>query len=235
MKRSRRLGLVALVPAALVPAASMVGAAGMAAADPSPPDTTPPTVPTNLLVVDLSFNEVTLAWDASDDDSGSANVDYETELDARPDDLQRWAVLDGTARRYTLLHQGLTYTASIIAIDGAGNRSAPATLRFTTPVDTHPPSTPTNLRFEPRAGFSDGVLAWDASVDDDRAITYDLYVKDQDGVTVAARHPTNLFVDVSSLLSINMLERGVPYTVVVRARDTAHNVSPDSEALTVTF
>jgi hypothetical protein len=232
MRRARCFGLVI---AALVPAASLVGPADMTGASPPPADTSPPTVPANLRVVDLSFNEVTLAWDPSNDDSGSANVDYETVLDARPADYQSWAVLDGSSRRYTLLHQGLTYTASVTALDGAGNRSAPATIQFTTPVDTHAPSTPTNVRFEPREGFPDGVLAWDASVDDDRSITYDVTVKSSDGATVAARHPRSLFVDVNSLLEINMLQRGVPYTVTVRARDTANNVSPDSDPLTVTF
>jgi chitinase len=215
---------------AFILAAWLVGPTGGVAAGPLPPDTTPPTTPTNLRVVDLSFNEVKLAWDAATDDSGG--LTYETELNALPDDLQRWGALE-TTRTYTV-EQGLTYTASVWAVDGAHNMSAPATIQFTTPVDAEPPSVPTNLRFEVRQGFPRGVIAWDASVDNSSSITYDVYREIGSGLGPLA-HPRGLFVSVGDLLDRLVIEPGQTYTFVVQARDVANNVSPLSAPLTMTF
>jgi 3-hydroxy-3-methylglutaryl CoA synthase len=55
--------------AALVAVALM---APSAAAGPRPPrDTTPPSVPTGLRVVSVTEDSITLAWNASTDNSGS--------------------------------------------------------------------------------------------------------------------------------------------------------------------
>jgi hypothetical protein len=223
--RCRAGALAALVLVALV----AVPAAGVAHADVLD-DTTPPTTPTNLRVVELSFNEVTLAWDASTDDSGW--LMYETEVVASGN-AHRFGVVEPT-RTYPLLVQGLTYTATVWAVDGARNLSDPVTIQFTTPVDSEPPSTPTDLRFEMRAGFPRGVITWDAAVDNSDSITYDLFVESAFGSGPVA-HPTDLQVSVGDLLDSHVIQPGIPYTFSVEARDVAGNLSPRSAPLTLTF
>jgi chitinase len=214
------LALVALVAA---PAVGLPGA---------PVDTTPPTAPTNLRVVDLGFNEATLAWNPSTDDSGSSVI-YETEVVA-PTDAQHWATLEPT-RRYTLLRQGLTYVATVTALDGAHNRSEPATIRFTTPVDTVAPSVPTNLRFEERAGEPAGVIAWDPSVDNDAgSLVYDLWLQTPLSNGPVA-HPRETSFSVDNLIARTLIIPGETYTLTVQARDAAGNVSRFSAPLTRTF
>jgi hypothetical protein len=217
------LALVALVASPL---------AGVAHADP-PPDTTPPTAPTNLRVVDMAFNEATLAWDASTDDSGPVQG-YETEVVA-PGSAQYWAV-QGTSRTWTLLVQGLTYTATITALDGARNRSEPATIQFTMPVDTEAPTTPTNLHVEPpREGFPEGVLAWDASTDNSPTIIYDVWVQTPSGHAGPVCHPRSPQCSIRSIKDNLVPVPGQPYIFTVRARDVAGNMSPFSAPLTLTF
>lgn len=223
--RCRAFAVAALALLALVatPAAVVASAAD---------DITPPTAPTNLRVVNLGFNEVTLAWDPSTDDSESLLI-YETEVVA-PTSAQHWATLEPT-RRYTLLKQGLTYTATVTALDGAHNRSAPVTIQFTTPVDTVTPSVPTNLRFEEREGEPSGVITWDASVDNDAgSLVYDLWLQTPSSAGPIA-HPRATSVAVDDLLASHVIIPGETYTLTVQARDAAHNVSAFSAPLTRTF
>ena len=88
--------------------------AGPVAAGKKPPpttgDKTPPTAPTNLRVTSLSHKSVTLAWDASTDNSGS--VTYSVNKDG-----QGFTVPQGqTAYTIDWLSPGRTYTFYVVAL-----------------------------------------------------------------------------------------------------------------------
>ena len=133
----------------------VVGSAGAAAAR----DRTPPTAPTNLRVTSLTQKSVTLAWDASTDNSGS--VTYSVSKDG-----QGFTVPAGRTT-YTIdwLSPGRTYAFSVTATDKALNQSKPSnTVTVTTPRDTSPPTAPV-LSGSVR-GPSQVSLTWTASKDD---------------------------------------------------------------------
>src|SRR5215211_677716 len=115
--------------------------AGPVAAGKKPPpttgDKTPPTTPTNLHATSVGQTSVTLAWDASTDNSGS--VSYSVNEDG-----QGFTVPQGQTS-YTIdwLSPGRTYTFYVVARDNSLNESLPSnTVTVTTPQDTTPPSAP---------------------------------------------------------------------------------------------
>jgi hypothetical protein len=191
------------------------------------PDTQPPTVPTNLRVQSLSFHKVDLAWNPSTDNSGW--VMYEVEVRTPPVYAQRYGAL-GTTKEFSALAQGTTYTASVLAVDGARNKSAPVTIQFTTPVDTLTPAAPLN----PRQINVNGVfetLAWDPAADNSDYLTYFVW---SNGIPVFVQFGTT--VDVYWAVFIECaVERGSIHTLTVTALDGGGNMSPHSAPLTVTF
>ncbi len=116
--------------------------AGPVAAGKKPPpttgDKTPPTTPTNLRVTSLGQTSVTLAWDASTDNSGS--VTYSINKDG-----QGFTVPQGQTS-YTIdwLSAGRTYAFYVTAVDGSLNTSGKSNiLLVTTLPDTQAPPAPT--------------------------------------------------------------------------------------------
>src|SRR5829696_9242412 len=95
--------------------------AGPVAAGKKPPpttgDKTPPTTPTNLRVTSLSQTSVTLAWDASTDNSGSFSYSLNK-------DGQGFTVPQ-TQTSFTIdwLSAGRTYTFYVTAVDSSLNTS----------------------------------------------------------------------------------------------------------------
>src|SRR5215218_10982319 len=95
--------------------------AGPVAAGKKPPpttgDKTPPTTPTNLHATSVGQTSVTLAWDASTDNSGS--VSYSVNKDG-----QGFTVPQGQTS-YTIdwLSAGRTYTFSVTPVAGSLNTS----------------------------------------------------------------------------------------------------------------
>jgi hypothetical protein len=152
---THRIRGAALAAASIVAAVFLLPAPASASGDHSPP-----TVPTNLRVADVSFTSVTLAWSPSTDNSGT--VAYDVRIDT-PDNLVNERAFT-TTQSFGGLEAGRTYTASVVAVDGAENASAAATIQFTTVQRTLPPPTaPTNVR----GVFVNGTLhdiAWDPSV-----------------------------------------------------------------------
>jgi fibronectin type 3 domain-containing protein len=115
--------------------------AGPVAAGKKPPpatgDKTPPTTPTNLHVTSLGQTSVTLAWDASTDNSGS--VTYSVNKDG-----QGFTVPQGQTT-YTIdwLSAGRTYTFYVTAVDSSLNTSGKSNiLTVTTLADTVAPPAP---------------------------------------------------------------------------------------------
>jgi len=196
-------------------------APGVAAAD-----TRSPIAPTNLRIQNISFTNVALIWNPSNDDSGW--VMYEVEANALPRSLLRYGSTTPN-KTVTGLTPGLTYTMSVVAIDGAGNRSAPASLQVTTPVDRTPPTTPARLRAASANGVLDSIM-WDASTDSSNVV----YVLRANGDRIFGTTGTR--VTAIELLYLDcVVQPGSTYTLTVEAVDANNNVSGRSLPVTVTF
>jgi hypothetical protein len=189
-------------------------------------DSAAPSAPTGLHVQNLSATSVTLAWNPSVDDSGW--VLYEAEANALPRSLLRYASTE-PSKTITGLVPGLTYTASVVAIDGSQNRSAPASIQFTAPVDRAAPTTPTNLRAAPTRAPVD-VISWNAATDASRV----QYVLRSSGTDLYGTFNTS--VTAWELLYLDcVVLPGSTHTLTVEALDAHGNVSGRSNPLTVTF
>jgi chitodextrinase len=187
-------------------------------------DRTPPTTPANLHVQSVSFTAVTLAWDASTDNSGT--VMYDATL--APANLTD-RVFDASVS-FGGLAAGTTYTASVRAVDLAGNASAAVSVQFTTPARTlPPPTTPTNLR----GVFVDGVLqgiAWDPS----QSATHVSYILRSGSTVFHTGSATS--VSVFTLEEVDCaVTPGGTYTLTVQAISADLDVSGLSDPLTVTI
>jgi hypothetical protein len=213
-------GLLVVIGASAVPAAAAPQPANAAV----PPDRSAPTTPSNLHVQSLSFTSVTLAWDASTDNSGT--VMYDATVD--PGNLSERAF--DTSQGFGGLSAGTTYTASVRAVDLAGNTSATVSIPFTTPTRTlPPPTTPTNLR----GVFTDGVLqsiAWDPSQHATH-VSYILRSGDtvfHTGAATSVTVYTLEFVDCA-------VNPGGTYTLTVQAISADLDLSALSQPLTITI
>jgi hypothetical protein len=193
---------------------------GVAAAD-----TLAPSAPANLRIQNLSFTSVTLAWSPSTDDSGW--VMYEVQASAQSRSLLRFGST-GPSKTIGGLTPGLTYTASVVAVDGSRNTSAPVSILFTTPVDSTPPTTPSFLRAVTANGVVDSI-SWGASSDSSAV----QYVLRSSGNRIFGTSKTS--VTVSELLDLCVVAPGSTHTLTVEALDVHNNVSGRSGPVTVTF
>jgi hypothetical protein len=139
---------------------------------PTPGDKTPPTTPTILRITASSATSISLAWNASTDNS--TNWWYCVQTNGagcfRVDPPR-------TTFTYPSLAPDRTTTWTVIAIDAAGNRSAPSnSVTYTTPPDTSAPSPAPTLTatsvYPARISVS-----WSASVDNTNSqVFYGLFV-----------------------------------------------------------
>ncbi|MFB6162740.1 MAG: fibronectin type III domain-containing protein [Halococcoides sp.] len=87
-------------------------------------DDTPPSMPANLAVADRTETTATITWSASSDD-GSGVAEYVVSVDGS----ERSRVAAGRTRAtISGLSADQSYAVEVIAVDGAGNRSDPATV-----------------------------------------------------------------------------------------------------------
>ena len=195
-------------------------AAGKKPAPPPSGDKTPPTTPTNLRVTSLSHKSVTLAWDASTDNSGS--VTYSVNKDG-----QGFTVPQGQTT-YTIgwLSAGRTYTFFVVARDNSLNQSTPSNIvTATTPQDTTPPSSPV-LSGSVR-GPSQVSLTWTRSADDlSEFVGYRIFAN---GVQVTDH--LNWYGETQVVL--RHLTPSTTYTFTVQARDSGGNTAT-SNGITLT-
>ena len=179
-------------------------------------DTTPPTTPTNVRVVAVTEDSITIAWNASTDDSGRLHAYIAGGI---------YHPADSTTKTLTGLVPNTTRTYFVQAMDPSGNLSAlsePVTA--TTARDTTAPTTPANLRVT-GTGISTVSLAWDRS-SDRWSFGYEVLM---DGAVLAtAAHP---FTGTPST-TLRKIQPG-RHTFEVRARDTAGNGSGLSNPVTV--
>ena len=194
------------VSAALAPAASAAR------------DRTPPTTPTNVRVVAVTEDSITISWTASKDNSGRIHA-YIAGGIYHPG--------NSTTKTFTSLVPSYTRSFQVAAMDPSGNTSAySAPITGTTAPDLTAPTTPGNLR-PTGTGISTVSLAWDRS-SDRWSFSYEVLM---DGsVLASASHP---YIGTPST-TLRKIPPGT-HTFQVRARDFAGNISGLSNAVTVTL
>ncbi|WP_315095472.1 glycosyl hydrolase [uncultured Cellulomonas sp.] len=188
----------------------------------APVDTTAPSVPANLTASGTTSTGTNLSWSASTDNAGGSGVSgYE---------VLRGGTVVGTASGTTYAASGLspasTYSFTVRALDGAGNRSASSgAVSVTTPGgggDTTAPSVPTGLAASGTTS-SATTLAWNASTDTVGVTGYEVLR----GGTVVGSTGSRTF-------TVTGLAASSTYSFTVRAYDAAGNRSAASGPVTVT-
>jgi chitodextrinase len=184
-------------------------------------DVTPPTKPSNLRVTAKTLTSVSMAWNASTDNSGS--LSYRVRLWGDPNVV----TLPKTQTSYTWtgLRPGVQYYFWVEAVDGSGNKSSSDLLVVETVRDVTAPSVPGTPRVEDVTA-SQVSLSWNASTDDSGII--DLY---QVNVSPFAG---NVLVTGPTSATVVGLAPTTTYTFTVRARDAGWNFSAYSSAVRAT-
>lgn len=187
-----------------------------------PPDVTAPTVPTGLHITGVTEDTVSLAWNASTDNSGSIHH-YVTCYSGYmiPGAYCIWGSPVPPAKTVTGLVPGREFSFRVKAVDAAGNESelsSPVT-GSTTP-DVTPPTTPANARVTATTPSSVS-LAWDRSTNGWN-FTYQVLM---DGEVIGSTWDLTF--------RARYLTPGTTHTFAVRARDEAGNSSGASNAGTV--
>jgi len=175
-------------------------------------DTTAPTQPGNLNIASSGATTANVTWTASTDARGVTG--YEVWRDG----VLR-ATVSGTSFADTGLVGGTTYQYSVIARDGAGNSSTPATASWTQPTpDTTKPSAPVLSGTATKQKIS---LSWTASIDNVGVVGYRIYRNGALWVTVG-----------STARSYTGSRNNKTYSYYVVAYDAAGNVSANSNSIT---
>ncbi|HET9315429.1 MAG TPA: glycoside hydrolase family 9 protein, partial [Vicinamibacteria bacterium] len=182
------------------------------------PDTQPPTAPGNLRVTGVTTTTIALAWNASTDNVGVAGYR-----------VREGTAIVGTTTALTFtvtgLSPGTTHTYTAVAFDAAGNvspASNAATGTTSTLPDTQPPTAPTNLAVTAKTSTTVS-LGWTASTDNVGVTGYRV----MEGATQVGSSTATSF-------TVTGLQPSSTHTYTVTAFDAAGNVSPPSNAVTVT-
>jgi chitodextrinase len=196
----------------------------VAASPASAADRTPPSKPGNLRVTAKTTTTVSLAWNASSDNSGKLVYDVRLWKEGRYVTL---ATLQQGQTTYTAtgLLPGVQYFLHIEAVDPSGNKSFSDLVYPTTDSDRTPPPAPANLHVT-RVTASQVSLAWDASIDNTGIRSY------QVGVTGTSLW--NLIWTGPTSVTVVGLAPDTPHTFTVKAQDLGYNVSPASAPASAT-
>jgi chitodextrinase len=174
-------------------------------------DRTRPTTPGSLRVTATSMTSVSLAWNASTDNSGSVTYRVREAGGTTRTSAQ-------TSFTWTGLQANRTYRFTVSASDPAGNRSPESNqVTATTPASV-PPATPANLRLAD-ATVNTLTLAWDPVAG---ATRYELHSN------VAGTRSTP-----GTSATAHWLQPDTGYTFTVRAFNAAGTASAASAPLTV--
>jgi gliding motility-associated-like protein len=178
-------------------------------------DTHAPSIPTGLTASIITENSFTLNWAASTDNVGVTGYD-----------VYRNGTLvystAGTTANITGLNPSVTYSMTVSAKDAANNVSSVSSSLNVTTIDTHPPSVPTGLAANSLTETS-FTLTWIPSTDNAGVTGYDVY---QNGSLVASVAGTTA--------NISGLSVSTTYSMSVKAKDAAGNISAASNPLNVT-
>ncbi|TAF72100.1 MAG: hypothetical protein EAZ53_17030 [Bacteroidetes bacterium] len=182
-------------------------------------DITSPSVPTNLIVSNVTTTSLNISWSPSTDNVSVSG--YAISVNG----VSVVASQTGTSYNVTGLTAGTNYTISIQAIDGSGNRSSVASLSTTTSqaLDVTPPSIPTNLTVSNVTTTSFN-LSWTASTDNVSVSGYSISVN---GVSVVASQTGTSY-------NVTGLTAATDYTISIVAIDAVGNRSLIAEVTTTT-
>ncbi|MCR1025107.1 fibronectin type III domain-containing protein [Cellulophaga baltica] len=183
------------------------------------PDTEAPTIPTNLVVDNITTTSVNLSWTAATDNIDV--VDYEIFQDGVAIGLSSGSVVFAVNG----LTPETTYDFTITALDAAANSSAVSesiTVLTLAVSDTEVPTVPEGL-LATNTTETSTELSWDAATDNVGVVDYEIF---QDGSTIGLTGGATNFV-VSGLAS------ETTYIFTVAALDVANNTSLQSSELTV--
>jgi chitodextrinase len=177
-------------------------------------DTQAPTAPSGLAVSNRTTTSLTLAWDASTDDT--AVTGYRSFRDSADS-----ATTTTTSRTFSGLTCGTSYALAVEAYDAAANTSPRSTLQASTadcpPLDSQAPSAPSGLTITGRTASS-LTLSWQASSDNLAVAGYRLFRESSPaGTTPATSH------------TFDTLACDTAYRLSVEAYDAAGNTSPRTE------
>lgn len=182
-------------------------------------DTTPPSMPSGFMANSTSISQVSLSWGVSTDNIGVSgykiyrNGTYIT-------------TLSSSAVSYydTQVSGNMTYNYYVIATDAAGNYSSPtATISVVVSYDTTPPSVPPNL-IASTPSTTQIYLSWNASTDNVGVSQYAIYRNNSYlGYTASCCGYTD-----------NSVTAGATYAYYVTAYDAHGNISPQSNAVSIT-
>ncbi len=178
----------------------------------APSDVTAPSVPTGLASSGLTYNSVTLNWNASSDNVAVSRYEIQTNSTGTPVSVSAPTV----SRSMTGLTASTAYQFRVRACDAASNCSAySSNISVTTPaapVDTTAPSVPSGLSASPAS--TSASLSWTASTDNLAVTGYEVSING--GAAIATS---------SNLYSASGLTPNTGYNFKVRARDAAGNWS----------
>jgi chitodextrinase len=181
------------------------------------PDSQKPTMPGSFNATPTSSSTMSLSWTASSDNVAVAGYRL-----SRGGNLI--ATLTSTSYTDTGLSPNTTYNYSVVAYDAANNVSDPATKSATTPgVDVTPPSAPGTLTYQKMSGGK-AKLTWGAASDNVKLGGYRLY---RNGVLYKS-------LSATTLTYTDRLPKGTT-TYFVLAYDSAGNVGPGSNSVTVSY
>ena len=184
-----------------------------------------PTQPTGLSTSTVTDTSIALSWNASSDNVGvdhyvvsSASAGGNTEQKAST-----------TSATLTGLSPQTLYTMTVVAVDGAGNKSAPsAELCVTTKdkvIDKEPPTVPANVRVE-NTTSSSIALKWEPSTDNVAVVGYEIQYAEKGG-------EAKTLEIASPAISIGGLKAATIYSLSIRAVDSSANKSGFSDVLEV--
>ena len=141
------------------------------------PDLTPPSAPGNLTTGTVTASQISLAWDASTDDTGIR--EYRVSVSPQQGNLV-WT--GPTSAKLVGLAPSTEYTFTVTAQDFGYHLSPPsneASATTAASTDTTPPTAPTNLRVSDEDGCGEVELRWTQSTDDpdpQSAIRYRIFI-----------------------------------------------------------
>ncbi len=182
-------------------------------------DTQAPTAPTGLAAGTVTTTSVAISWNASTDNVGVAG--YRVYVGGN---LNSTVAASSTSTTITGLTQSETYNIFVRAYDAAGNQSTNSNqiqVVTETAADTQAPTVPTNLA-SGTVTQNSIVLSWTASNDNVGVTGYDLSVN---GTVQTVTTTTHTLINLPAAST---------FTIRVRARDAAGNVSAYTSAINVT-
>ncbi|WP_299016586.1 endonuclease [uncultured Polaribacter sp.] len=178
-------------------------------------DNEAPTVPTNVVISNISFTSFDVSWTASTDNE--AVTGYDVFVNGT---LTQQITTNNTT--ITNLEPNTNYAITILAKDLVNNKSALSTaVNGRTLEDTVAPSAPTNVV---SSNISDTAftISWTAATDNNEVASYDVYLNNQ-----LDQNVTELTALISGLAATTT------YTAHVIAKDTSGNVSLKSNTITI--